>query len=306
MVLQQDADPLAGNIWTSYSTRDRVLLAVGSVLCYLIFHFIGRAFRIPELQDFQATLLGNPSPVGTVLVTIITFAACLLIGSLIAGTVQFEAGLFCACIGLMALSTRGGPMRYELMSSSGNTIWIRMIVETIILFGIVAMGWWVLAGLRDRNLLSGEQLIEDGPETLPGQELMALAMQVVATIILILLLAQTDQKAQVLWAIAIASYLAALGTHQLFPVRPSIWLWCAPFIVAVIGYICAMMAGGNLPGGQVPGMLPQLARPLPLDYASVGPAAALLGYWTSRKWQFEATQTDEETVETNAQVVDSR
>jgi hypothetical protein len=30
-----------------------------------------------------------------------------------------------------------------------------------------------------------------------------------------------------------------------------------------------------------------LVRPLPLDYASAGPAGAILGHWMSRKWQKE-------------------
>ena len=31
-------------------------------------------------------------------------------------------------------------------------------------------------------------------------------------------------------------------------------------------------------------LLAPLSRPLPLDYASVGPAGALIGYWMSRRW----------------------
>ena len=30
-----------------------------------------------------------------------------------------------------------------------------------------------------------------------------------------------------------------------------------------------------------------LGRPLPVDYASVGVAGSLLGYWTSRRWHHE-------------------
>jgi len=37
--------------------------------------------------------------------------------------------------------------------------------------------------------------------------------------------------------------------------------------------------------GQGGGLLAPLARPLPLDYASLGTAGAILGYWTSRQWQ---------------------
>jgi hypothetical protein len=275
------------SVWTSYHTRDRLLLLCGIVVSYAIFHFIGRAFRIPELRDFQASLLGNASPVLTLVVTLVTLIACVLVSSLIAGTVHFEAGLFCACAGMLALSTRGGPMRYVLMESPAPAVWVRLLSETVILFAFVGIGWFVLMQLRERNLLRGEPLREDDPDALPGQGVMALATQIVIMIFLVILLAEGDQKAQVVWAIAIASFLATLAAHSLFPARPSIWFWSAPFVVAAVGYVCAMVGGPVLPGGQVGGLMPALARPLPLDYAAVGPAAAMLGYWTSRRWQHE-------------------
>jgi hypothetical protein len=173
------------------------------------------------------------------------------------------------------------------MYSPAPGIWVRLLSETVVLFAFVAIGWYILMVLRDMNLLLAEPLREDDPDALPGQGLLAMAAQVVGMIFLMLLLAPTDKKAQVMWAIAIASFLSALASHSLFPARPSMWFWSAPFIVAVIGYVCALIGGEPPAGGDVPGILPALARPLPLDYATVGPAAALLGYWTSRKWQLE-------------------
>jgi hypothetical protein len=41
-----------------------------------------------------------------------------------------------------------------------------------------------------------------------------------------------------------------------------------------------------------------LARALPLDYASAGPAGAILGYWMSRRWQRAGTLEEEERQET--------
>src|SRR5439155_1505199 len=82
--------------------------------------------------------------------------------------------------------------------------------------------------------------------------------------------AQTDKKAQVIWSVAISAWLAALGAHSLVPSRPSAWFWTTPLIVGVIGYLLAWMGGNQLPGGEVGGLLPALARPLPVDYASAG------------------------------------
>jgi hypothetical protein len=55
----------------------------------------------------------------------------------------------------------------------------------------------------------------------------------------------------------------------------------------MIGYAFAWFGRGPLVGGEVGGMLPQLGRPLPLDYAALGTAGAVMGYWTSRSWQHE-------------------
>ena len=58
--------------------------------------------------------------------------------------------------------------------------------------------------------------------------------------------------------------------------------------------------GGYSPLGIVGGMVPPLARPLPLDYASMGPAGAMLGYWVSRSWHLEREhdpETEEEVEE---------
>ena len=56
--------------------------------------------------------------------------------------------------------------------------------------------------------------------------------------------------------------------------------------MGVVGYLLAWF---NLPpdslqtGRPHGGILSALARPLPLDYAGIGTAASLLGYWMRRK-----------------------
>jgi hypothetical protein len=57
--------------------------------------------------------------------------------------------------------------------------------------------------------------------------------------------------------------------------------------VAIIGYVLALVGGAPKVGGMPAGAIPALARPLPLDYAAIGTAGSLLGYWTSRKWLHE-------------------
>jgi hypothetical protein len=287
MAMEHSAKRLAENIFTAYSSRDKTLLTIGSIIAFALFATVARVCSIPQLPGYEATLFSPPSPLLALLVTAITLIAATLLCSLIAGVIHFEGGLFCAAVGMAALSTRGGPMRYVLMYAPDASVYGRLAFETALLFGCVAGGWYVLLVLRDNNLLRGEPLRDDDPDALPMQGAMALVAQVVGMMFLIVLLAQTDQKAQVIWSVAIASLLASLAAHSLFPARPSPWFWSAPFIVAIIGYLCAWSGPWPIVGGQVGGPLPALARPLPLDYASVGTAGSLLGYWTSRRWQHE-------------------
>jgi hypothetical protein len=286
------------NVLISYSMKERALLTVGSVLAYLIFSFVGRSFSIPELPGYAASLMAHPSPLLSMVLTAMTLVACVLLATFIAGRVHFEAGLFCAAIGMVAFSTRGGPMRYVLMYATGPGVYMRLAFETALLFGVIAVGWYVLLILRDMNLLGGaEPLRDDDPEALPATGLMAMGAQVIAMIFLLMILAQSDKKAQAIWSVGIASLLSTLLAHSLFPARPSIWFWAGPFVVAMIGYTFAWFGGPPGAGGEVGGYFPQLARPLPLDYATVGVAGAIMGYWTSRSWQHDRDPDNPDQVE---------
>jgi len=202
--------------------------------------------------------------------------------------VHFEGGLFCAAVGMTALSARGGPVHYTLMDAPGSGVFLKLLVELVLLFVFVGCGWFALHILRESSLLRAEPHGDDDDlDAMPGQGLLALGAQIILMIILVLLFAQTDKKPQVIWGVALAAFLAALGAHSLFPARPSAWFWITPLIVGVIGYLFAWSGGNHLPGGVVGGLMPALARPLPLDYASAGVAGSLYGYWTSRRWQYE-------------------
>jgi len=285
MPIGEAVEGTTGDVWTSYRTRERILLAAGCIASYWIFSAIGRLFSIPRFMGYEGSLMAQPSAIFALLVAGVVLLGCVVLTSLFAGLVEFEGGLFCATFGLVALSTHSGPMRYVMMYSPGNGIFFRLIFEAIVLFFFVAVGWYALMVLRGRELLRPERHIDGAHDTIPAQGFMALAATVVIMIILMALLAQSDKKAQVIWAVGISSFLAALAAHSVFPTRPSAWYWAAPLVVAVIGYALAWSGWNHLPGGVVGGYAAPLGRPLLLDYASVGVAGALFGYWTSRRWQ---------------------
>jgi hypothetical protein len=110
-------------------------------------------------------------------------------------------------------------------------------------------------------------------------------------LLLMLVLARTDEKKQVVWAVFLSSYLATLLAYAVSPVRPSAWYWAGPFVVAAFGYAAAYLKWRGMDdsvhwrAGIGAGFWAALARPLPLDYASLGPVGTLLAYWMSRRWQ---------------------
>jgi hypothetical protein len=283
------AQRLAGNVWAAYTIRDRVLLTIGSVACIFVFIWLAGAFGIPAHPRFQGSLLAQPSPVAALIVTLIGLIACVLLASVVASVVHFDAGLFCAAIGLLGLSARGGPLRYVLMYSPGPYVFLTLCAELMLLFAFLGIAWGVLWAMRGRGFVI-DDVQRDGlheEDEKPGHHLLATLMQAVTTAVLVLLLAQTDEKAQVIAAVGVASMLGTMAAHSLFPVSPSAWYWVGPLAVGLIGYGFAYVnADGTWTIGQVSGHFAPLGRPLPLDYAGAGTAGSLLGYWTSRRWQY--------------------
>jgi hypothetical protein len=86
----------------------------------------------------------------------------------------------------------------------------------------------------------------------------------------------------------IGSFAGAFFPYWNRGAYPSAWYLAAPMVVGMVGYLLAFalvratdLAIGR--PGNSGGVLAALARPLPLDYASVGTAGALAGYWIRRK-----------------------
>ena len=270
--------------------RARFLLTLGSVLSFALCWFGAGAVGIPAHRNFDASLLQQPSPAVALFITLILTIGCALLGSAIAGTIRFEAGLATAAIGLLALSLRGGPIRYTLTYSTGPHVFITLAIELVLLYAILGVGWSVVWLLRNNGLLQDDPFrdgvadVDDEPAT---QKFAALATQVIIMAILMMILCETDRKPQVLASVGISAYLATLAAHSAFPTRPSFWYWIGPLIVGVAGYALAYGGSSNtwMIGEVGVNFAPELGRPLPLDYVGAGAAGSIIGYWTSRRWQ---------------------
>jgi hypothetical protein len=262
--------------------RVRLLLLGAAILCFVLSWYAARMLGLPAYAGFDASLLRQPSPIIAMLVTAVLIGIGAGIGAAIAGQIRFDTGLFTACVGLMALTSRGGGIRHTLLAAEGPAVYLMLAIEVTLLFGLLGLAWWVLWSMRHKGWLAADPLPEgeQGLDDSLNQKLLAGAMQVVATGLLVSVLAQTEQKLQVLAAVGIASWLGTLAAYHLFPTQPSIWFWMGPLVVALMGYLLAWYSPGDWHIGLASH---GLARPLPLDYAAAGPAGALIGYWMSRR-----------------------
>jgi hypothetical protein len=279
-----EPDPAHRSILFNTYQRARFLLSLSAVIAFILFWKLGHWFHIPFDLNYDGSLLLQPSAATAFVVVIVGLALSVIVGTIIAGPIRYDAGLCTAGLGLLALSVRGGPIRYVLFAHPGPETYLSLFAELILLFLLfVAMAFFqkffhTFGWLREDALRDG---LPDVEHTLV-EKLQAAAVQIVVTGILIYFLSATDRKFQVVAAIGLASFLGTVVAHSIYPVRPSAWFWVGPFVVGAAGYAWAWSQAGDYLIGSPAN---PLARALPLDYASVGPAASIIGYWMSRRWR---------------------
>ena len=270
--------------------RARLLLVSAAVLCYCVFWWTGRFLDIPAHQGFAASLLQQPVAAVVLLIIAVVFVLCVALGTAVAGVVRFNAGLAAAGIGLMALSVRGGSSRYVLFHAvsegAGTAVFLKLMIETALL-GIIIGGcamlleWLYSSGtLRDR-----ESAIP--PPVADRSDASAFALQLIVTAVAVALIARTEDKQQVLAAVGIGSFAGTAIAQSVFPTDQRGWYWAAPLLVGLIGYLLAYLNPSGMSHGHLINAFAPLARPLPLDYASLGVAGAVLGHWMGRRWHRE-------------------
>src|SRR5581483_9061192 len=267
---------------------ERRILWIGAIVAFFLCWLGCKLFRIPLLPHFNASLMAQP--LVSLLVVFILFLVCVLIGSLTVGMIGFDAGLFCAAAGLCAVSTRGGGMRFVLFDDPRKQVWLTLMLEIVVLAIFMSAGTVLQHALHRARLLHSDEHHHVVNELYKSilHRFLALASNVTVIAIVMLFLAASDRKAQVLGAVAISSFLGTLLAYYIVPTKPSIWYWAAPLVVAIIGYgFQYTKVPGGWEIGEVRGTFAPLARALPLDYAGAGVAASILAYWISRRWQHE-------------------
>jgi hypothetical protein len=270
--------------WRPHGLTARIALTLAVVVCAVILYLGSQWFGVPELPGFDGSLLKQSSPGMAIILVAILLPIAALVGTVLAGAVRFEAGLFAAALGLMCISLRGGTMVSVLQEANGQSDVFRTLAVELLMLSIILVGvWGMLWAIGKRTVVNAEHH-EGAASTAMSNGIGALVTQAIATSLLMLFFCQSEAKYQVLASVGISSVLATWIAYTSFPARPSIWFWTGPLLVGIIAYILAAMnSDPSLMIAHPDTIRGALERPLPLDYASAGPAGAILGYWTMRK-----------------------
>jgi hypothetical protein len=259
----------------------QLLVSVGIGLGVLIFWLIAKAIGFPAEPHFQGSFLQAPASVGALLIGILTLGVCAVLGDFIAGRRWFLAGLFIATCALATWAIRGGTVQYVLLrantTGSGRNVMLALLIEHLILMAAVAGLWMWLWNKRPAR----PKIDEDENESRSTGA--ALLAQVGATLlILLIMLAETSVKKQVMVSVFIAG-MGGTALSEMFFATPDSgrWYWIAPLIAGVVGYLMGYIQPAGMEIGYLSGFFSAWSRPLPLDYASLGCAGAILGYWTN-------------------------
>jgi hypothetical protein len=286
----------------SAGRRTKAILLAGIAVAVGVFLFISYKFDIPTYPHFGGSLLSDASPITSFIVLGIGFIIAVLLSTLVAGTLRFDAGLFCGALGLSVISLRGGSVGDIVRATSTGAqtpiIFIHFALELVVLYALISVAWSLLWGLHTSGYLKADEFrdgVEDTDEPLIFK-ISALVMQAGVMALCMFLIAQTDAKPQVIAAVGISAFTGACAAYYMYPISPSPWLWVGPLVVGGAGYVLAYFninaAEGLWKTGQLTHALAPLARPLPIDYATAGPAGAILAYWMSRRWHRQRLAED--------------
>jgi hypothetical protein len=267
--------PFGGKViqfWSGAGVSARTALAVAAGAACLLFAIGSIKLGIPVLPGFDGRILSQPSPVVDLIAIAVMLAASALIGTIIAGAAYLEAGLFAAAFGLIVISLRCGTMQTVLFEANGaQTVYLRLLAELLIFAAMLGAIWWLLRKMSGVSASAESSVMND---------LTATVAQAVTTGIVLLILCQTEAKNQCLASVGIASVIGSAVAFKYAPTRNSFWYWIGPILVGAVGYILAAAGQDtNLTIGMPLGTFAALARPLPIDYAGIGVAGAIVGFW---------------------------
>ncbi|HET6246888.1 MAG TPA: hypothetical protein VFE47_04240 [Tepidisphaeraceae bacterium] len=296
----------------------RAIIIITAILCAVLFYYAARWVGWPSEPGFGGSMAQSKALLSFI-VAIVLLIVCTLGGTVIAGRRWFLAGLMAATAGLSTWSVRGGtmiPVLFNAQDSGANhAVFLKMIGELVVFFGVIG-GLWNLIWKAGNPLEAGSlnatskgssravrvgnaakvlsifsplghalqdqaRLAASQPPSEEGKSTgAALLAQIAIMLILTVFFVATPLKKQVLTSVFVAGVISTAIAEYFFADRKAgRWYWIAPLVVGVIGYAAGYINPAGLGVGAIQGAFGPLTRVLPLDYASMGCAGVLFGYW---------------------------
>ncbi len=263
---------------------EKIMLGIAAVGCYGAWYGLTRALGLPAQPGFSTSLIASKSVAGFPMI-LIALPILTLLASILVGRIRFEAGLFCAAIGLVVLPARGGDIRMSLQQAGSPMIYTTLAIECAVL-GLIVLGTYLLLMRITATGLIAPPLDppDDDPDTTSDRTTVVIT-QALGTLIMLTILCQAPTKGQALASVCLGSMISAMIIHQIYVVRGSVWYIAGTMLAGVIAYLyTGLFSPAGYQIGEVRGVFAGAARPLPLHYATLGVAGAIFGYWSSLVW----------------------
>jgi capsular exopolysaccharide synthesis family protein len=269
----RDAEEGYGWLW-SYVLGSILLLGA-----WMILHGNWGAPATPAgiARMHAAARISNPAPATPVQeepVAILMAGAALVVITVIAGLharpPRQDVALVLLSTVLAIASILSGSI--NALSGMPKNLGFSCATEVALLFLSLTFGWQLV-----RRLSAKDAIVDTETRSASDIVLAVFAGSCIMSALMILL-SQWQTKGECLAVIAFSSCLAAMVAYWMAKPRWSVCLWLSPLIVALFGYTCAIL---NTHGIHM-GMLLSLARPVALDYASMGSIGAMLGFWIAK------------------------
>lgn len=251
-----------------------------------------------------------------------------MVGTAIAGPRLPEAGVFAAGIGLASLALRSRGMQMLLayrgaVDAEARRSLMITLAGDCLLWATVLAGAWLAAAVARRWLWSGNGPdaggspadgtgTPSGPLTKPASQMAKagwpalIVTTVVGACVIWLTISRTPvatiARGQVIASVAGGLFLGAMVARYFTSIDRAYWYGLAAPAVGLIGYLLGYINAGmgwaaeeGYPYFAKLATTPphDLVRPLPIEYVSVGVAAAIAGFWTGHRLQEAVVEEDE-------------
>jgi hypothetical protein len=266
-----------------------LLLIVGVVLCSLLCSF-ALPWWLTARGSTGPTVLQSQSPVVSMLVTVLCFAAATAVALVVGRLINAVVGLFVLGSGVFFLAMQLANVQELAFAGGSMTL---LAIETalggvLVLAASVVM--FAVAGpLPD---IEPEHTSAECPSPWSPDGLAAAAA---ALLVLpaVWFVAKSTMKGQVIGAVFAGALLAGLIGRLVRPHVQPVVLFAAPVFVGALGHLAAgIMTKTPLSDAYVDGTLVPLALPMPIDYV----AGSLLGVAMGRGWAKSFLHHEEEHV----------